>query len=146
MIKAELEIEIAQPTEYEMEIVRQLTKDFELDGEEFKMGQFIIAKSNNRVLGFGREKKHQDCTEISTIGVVQAYRNQGIGKSIVTELIKKIKSDTIFIVTVIPDYFCQIGFKTTSELPESLKSKIEFCASFCNSNSVNIMKLIKSTL
>ena len=146
MIKAELEIQIAQPTEYEMEIVRQLTKDFELDGEEFKKGQFLIAKSSNRVIGFGREKKHQDCTEISTIGVVQTYRNQGIGKSIVTELIKRIKSETMFIVTIIPDYFYQFGFKTTNELPDSLKAKSRYCALFCNPDGVNIMKLSKSAL
>jgi len=146
MIKTELKIEIAQPTEYEMEIVRQLTRDFELDEEEFKMEQFIIAKSSNRILGFGREKKHLDCTEISTIGVVQAYRNQGVGKSIVTELIKGIKSETMFIVTIIPDYFYQFGFKTTNELPDSLKAKSKYCALFCDPEGVKIMKLSKTTL
>jgi len=143
MINTKLDIELAQPTEYEMETVRQFTRDFYLDGEEFKMEQFIIAKSNNQVVGFGREKNHQYCAEISTLGVVRAFRNQGIGKSIVTELIKRIKSETIFVVTVIPDYFCQLGFKITSELPDSLKAKSEFCGSFSNSDIVSIMKLNK---
>ncbi len=146
MIEIKLDIELAQPTEYETEIVRQFTKDFNLDGEEFKKEQFIIAKSNNRVLGFGREKKHHDCTEISTLGVVREFRNQGIGKSIVTELIKRIKSEIIFVVTVIPDYFCQFGFKTTNELPDSLKSKSEFCGSFSNTDIVCVMILNKRTL
>ena len=56
MISTKLDIELAQPTEYEMETVRQFTRDFNLDGEGFKKEQFIIAKSNNRVIGFGREK------------------------------------------------------------------------------------------
>ncbi len=146
MISTKLDIELAQPTEYEMETVRQFTRDFNLDGEGFKKEQFIIAKSNNRVIGFGREKKHQYCSEISTLGVAHTFRNQGIGKSIVTELIRRIKSETIFVVTVIPDYFCHFGFKITSELPDSLRAKSEFCGSFSNTDIVSIMKLNKPTL
>jgi len=146
MISTKLDIELAQPTEYEMETVRQFTRDFDLDSEGLKKEQFIIAQSNNRVVGFGREKKHQHFTEISTLGVVHAFRNQGIGKSVVTVLIKRIKSETIYVVTIIPDYFCQFGFKITSELPDSLKAKSEFCGSFSNTDIVSIMKLNKNTL
>ena len=146
MISTKLDIELAQPTEYEMETVRQFTRDFDLDSEGLKKEQFIIAKSNNRVIGFGREKKHQHFNEISTLGVVHAFRNQGIGKSIVTVLIKRIKHKTIYVVTIIPDYFCQFGFKTINELPDSLKAKSEFCGSFSNSDIVSIMKLNKPTL
>lgn len=146
MISTKLDIELAQPTINEMETVRQFTREFDLDGEEFKKEQFIIAKSNNRIIGFGRKKKHQHFTEISTLGVVHAFRNQGIGKSIVTVLINRIKRETIYVVTIIPDYFCQFGFKTTSELPDSLKAKSEFCGSFSNTDIVSIMKLKKPTL
>ena len=78
------------------------------------------------MVGFGRLRKHFDCIELCSLGVVTNYRRQGIGKAIVKELIKK-SSDSIHLVCIIPDFFTPFGFKIVEQYPNAIQNKLKYC-------------------
>lgn len=54
------------------------------------------------------------------------HRRQGIGKSIVKELIKRSKS-SIHLVCIIPDFFIPFGFHIVEKYPPALHDKLKYC-------------------
>ncbi len=115
------------PNETEFNQVCSFIAAFELDNRELKQEQFIIALREKILVGFGRLRKHNDCTELCSLGVVTNYRRQGIGKALVKALIQQEKPN-LYLVCIIPNFFIPIGFKTISEnIPDSITDKIDYC-------------------
>ena len=121
-----MEIKILKATGKDMALIKKYIKKFKLDPENLKTEQFIVAKHNNKLVGFGRLKPYADCTELGAVGVVPAYRDKGIGKKIIGELIKR-DPENIYITTDMPDYFYQFGFKIIKDGPNSIIKKCKTC-------------------
>jgi N-acetylglutamate synthase-like GNAT family acetyltransferase len=136
-------IEISTPSKEHYKEVVRLAKSFDLDREEMKREDFLVALSNDTVLGFGRLRTYSDCVELATIGVVEALRNYGIGTAIVKKLIENGPKE-IYVTNVIPSYFKRFGFKRVKEFPDVLMDKINFCHSFgYDEDQIHVMKLRK---
>ena len=116
-----------QPTTHEMPVISACVKEFQLDYQDMREEQFIIAKNSNDIIGFGRLKNHSGCTELCTLGVVTEYRGRGIGKALVNELIKKAEGKSIYVVCIIPAYFQKLGFEITEQFPDAIKRKHTLC-------------------
>lgn len=129
---------ITNPTTDDWINIRHLIKDYKLDDNDLSIDQFIVCKAGQQLLAFGRIKKHSDCDELSSLGVLTTYRNKSIGKTMVHELIK-LTTKNIFIVTVIPDYFTKLGFEKVSQYPESMIAKQNVCKDICGCNSPTVM-------
>ena len=121
-----MEIKIFEATDEDMVLIKKYVKQFKLDPENLQREQFIVAKHNDKLVGFGRLKSYSDCVELGAIGVVPKYRNKGIGKKIIDELIK-IGPENIYITTDIPEYFYQFGFKIIKDGPNSIVKKCKTC-------------------
>lgn len=137
------EIDVIQPSLHEFEQVRNHALSFNLDCSDLHPGQFLIARVNNKMAGFVRIKKHDDCTELSTLGVLPEYRSQGLGEILVNRILKQTASEKIYILTVIPSYFSKLGFHTTDHIPDSLKPKKEDCKIHCYTEKVTAMIIEK---
>ncbi len=122
----------------DLDKIKELANKFKLDTEDLSHKDFITAKLNGELIGFGRLKHHTDFDEISTIGVVGSYRKNGIGKKIVSQLMNQ-TSKKIYLATVIPLFFQKLGFFNTNEIPFQLETKIEQCHSKCHSEKVFIL-------
>ncbi|MGZ4056712.1 MAG: GNAT family N-acetyltransferase [Bacteroidia bacterium] len=116
------------PTQHEFLQIRNYIRQFELDDRGLKPEEFTAAFRDNKLVGFGRLRKHYDSTELCSLGVVTPYRRKGIGKAIVKELIKK-SQNNIHLVCIIPEFFTPFGFKIVENFPESIKDKILYCTS-----------------
>lgn len=90
--------------------------------------QFLVAKENNEVLGFGRIREYNDCSELCSLGVTEPKRLQGIGKQLVKELILKAHKP-LYLVCIIPEFFIPFGFQVVSEYPYALEEKLLYCTS-----------------
>lgn len=121
-----MEFSLRSPTNKEFQTICDFIREFELDNRDLKKEQFILAVAGNQVLGFGRLRKHADCTELCSLGVVTPHRMKGIGKAIVQELIKD-STDAVFLVCIIPDFFTPLGFCVTEKYPASVRDKILYC-------------------
>jgi N-acetylglutamate synthase-like GNAT family acetyltransferase len=108
------------------EKVEHLAESLGLDKYDMHPAQFKVCKSGNEVLGIGRFKKHPDCMELCTLGVVETHRNKGIGSALVEALLMKVGSP-VYIVTEIPVYFEKLGFARGGEGIVSLEKKRNIC-------------------
>ncbi|OFY95405.1 MAG: hypothetical protein A3K10_06945 [Bacteroidetes bacterium RIFCSPLOWO2_12_FULL_31_6] len=137
-LNIDAEIIYKNSTEEDLIKIKDLAEKFKLDTENLFYNDFITAKLNGEVIGFGRLKHHTDFDEISTIGVVELYRGSGVGKEIVTRLLNR-TSKKIYLATVIPTFFEKLGFLNAKEMPFQLKNKIEQCHSKCHCEKVFIL-------
>ena len=109
-------------------MVKQLIQKFELDDRALEQYQFLGAKENDELLGFGRIRKHDNCSELCSLGVTEPKRLQGIGKELVKQLIL-IAEQPLYLVCIIPDFFTPFGFKVVAEYPEAMQEKLSYCTS-----------------
>lgn len=116
----------ASPSDAEFKQVRQYIQAFELDDRELKKEEFCIASANGQLLGFGRLRRHADCTELCSLGVIESHRHHRIGTAVTQELIKRAK-ETIYLVCIIPDFFTPFGFHVVSDFPASIQQKLDYC-------------------
>lgn len=114
------------PTENEFIQIRNYIQQFELDDRNLKQKEFTAAFRENELVGFGRLREHSDCIELCSLGVVTKHRRQGIGKSIVKELIQRSIS-SIHLVCIIPDFFTPFGFHLVEKYPSAIQDKLNYC-------------------
>lgn len=127
----------------DLNFIEQLAKSFNLDIDDLKAEEFLVAKKENRIVGFGRLKRHNGFEEISTVGVIKEERMNGVGKVILEGLIKQAKGE-IYLITMIPDFFKQFDFEAINIFPEELKAKEKICKMHtCNCEDVTVMKFKK---
>ena len=105
--------------------------------------QFVVAKHNDAIIGFGRLRSYPDCTEIATVGVIPEERNKGVGTAIVKELIQSGPSE-IFVACVTPNFFGKLGFQAVKQYPSILQKKVDFCKLYGFKNEqIFVMKIEK---
>ncbi|GIV29966.1 MAG: hypothetical protein KatS3mg028_1032 [Bacteroidia bacterium] len=131
----ELEKVVVQPCdEIDFEKVKQYVREMCLDDREMFASQFLVAKKDEEILGFGRLREYDDSVELCSLGVIERYRGQGIGKKIVLSLIDifyqkmDFNRKNLYVVTIIPAYFSKFGFRIIeSNWPLFIMKKYEYC-------------------
>ena len=122
-----MQVSFCTPVDDDMIVIRAYIKEFVLDDENLMKEQFVIAKSNHQIIGFGRLRTHSDCTELCTLGVIPEHRGKGIGKKLVEQLIQRAFATELFVVCIIPEFFMKFGFELVSIYPSSIKRKHSIC-------------------
>jgi N-acetylglutamate synthase-like GNAT family acetyltransferase len=90
--------------------------------------QFLVAKQNDTLIGFGRIRKHHGCDEFCSLGVLESKRFKGIAKELISARIK-IATQPIYLACIIPDYFESLGFKIVENYPIEMADKLNYCTS-----------------
>lgn len=114
------------PTEQEFQKIRSFISEFELDDRGLILKEFTAAYRENELVGFGRLRQHNDCIELCSLGVVTKHRRQGVGKAIVSELLKR-SHGPVHLVCIIPEFFTPFGFHITEDYPAAIQNKLEYC-------------------
>lgn len=117
---------ISNCTTQQFEEVKKYISLFELDNRELKAEEFLVASINNSLVGFGRIREFENCSELCSLGVIEPERYKGIGSSLTKQLIKKAKNK-LYLVCIIPDFFKPIGFEICVQFPAELKDKLNYC-------------------
>ncbi|WEL18248.1 MULTISPECIES: GNAT family N-acetyltransferase [unclassified Halorhabdus] len=107
-----------------------------LDETAFRSRDYVIAvdeQTDDRT-GFGRIRIHKgeddDVCELTSIGVLEAWRGQGIGAHVVERLVQEASDqdfETVYSLTDEPEYLRKFGFEPidSSDLPPSLQDRLE---------------------
>lgn len=106
-----------------------------LDTEAFRSRDYVIAveeESDERV-GFGRLRTHAGepaVCELTGIGVLDAWRGQGVGAHVVERLITEAGDggfETVYVLTDQAAYLEQFGFEEceSAALPEPLSGRLD---------------------
>lgn len=107
-----------------------------LDETAFRSRDYVIAvdeRSDDRA-GFGRIRIHKgddgDVCELTSIGVLESWRGQGIGAHVVERLVQEAGDqdfETVYSLTDEPAFLAQFGFDPidAKALPPSLQDRLE---------------------
>jgi N-acetylglutamate synthase-like GNAT family acetyltransferase len=106
-----------------------------LDETAFRSRDYVIAvdEQENERAGFGRIRVHKtedgEICELTSIGVVEAWRGQGVGAHVVERLVTTARDqgfEAVYALTGRPEYLRQFGFERSdpSRLPERLGSRL----------------------
>lgn len=112
----------------EFDLIKKLIQEFELDNRDLQLHQFLVAKENDKLIGFGRIRKHNGCDEFCSLGVIESKRFNGVAKELILARIK-IATQPIYLVCIIPEYFESLGFKIVHEYPLEIADKLNYCIS-----------------
>jgi len=106
-----------------------------LDDAAFRSRDYVIAldEDTHEKAGFGRTRVHKTdegrYCELTGIGVLPAWRGQGVGAHVVERLVAKAADDgfdVLYSFTDAPDYLTQFGFEPveSSDLPAKLQERL----------------------
>ncbi len=109
-----------------------------LDDAAFRSRDYVIAvdEETDERVGFGRLRIHKvggddaAVCELSHIGVLEAWRAQGVGAHVVERLVHEASDadfDVVYSLTGEPGYLFQFGFDAveSSTLPDPLRDRFE---------------------
>jgi len=110
------------------ELIKTYIQNFELDNRELSKEEFLVATSNHELVGFGRIRQRDNCSELCSLGVIEPERLKGVGKQLVQALIQK-ATEPLYLVCIIPTFFEPFGFVVVEEYPEAMQEKLNYCTS-----------------
>jgi N-acetylglutamate synthase-like GNAT family acetyltransferase len=110
------------------ELIKTYIQNFELDNRELSKEEFLVATSNHELVGFGRIRQRDNCSELCSLGVIEPERLKGVGKQLVQALIQK-ATEPLYLVCIIPTFFESFGFYIVDEFPEAMQEKLNYCTS-----------------
>lgn len=114
------------PTDSDFKQICKWIDKFELDNRELKKEEFYAAYHQDELIGFGRLRKHKDCRELCSLGVLIPFRGKGVGKALTAALLKS-ATTPVYVVCIIPDFFNHFGFKQVISYPLSIAEKLAYC-------------------
>ncbi|WP_266075308.1 GNAT family N-acetyltransferase [Haladaptatus caseinilyticus] len=107
-----------------------------LDETAFRSRDYVIAidEESGEKAGFGRIRIHKpddapEICELTSIGVVKAWREQGVGAHVIERLIDKAGDDgfeAVYALVGVPDFLAQFGFEAieVDDLPGKLRERL----------------------
>jgi N-acetylglutamate synthase-like GNAT family acetyltransferase len=106
-----------------------------LDETAFRSRDYVVAidETSGEKAGFGRIRIHKtedgDYCELTGVGVLPAWRGQGVGAHVVERLIETATAEgfeTVYSVTDEPGYLTQFGFEPveSSDVPEKIRERL----------------------
>lgn len=84
---------------------------------------FFVAEERGKIIGILGLKDYGEFVEVLSVGVLENYRETGVGKRLVEEALKNVGKKTVYLLTAIPKFYEQLGFKRTERFPEALKKR-----------------------
>ncbi|MFM6984427.1 MAG: GNAT family N-acetyltransferase [Chitinophagaceae bacterium] len=127
---------------FDLPDVIEILEELNLDMEDLDEDDWMVALVKDEIVGIGRLRYFEDACELASVGVLEDYRNQGIGSGIAKALIEGADSDVVYTVTEIPDYFSRLGFAASDSYPESISKKLQRCQSELNCSAPAVMKIV----
>ncbi|ELY42519.1 GNAT family N-acetyltransferase [Natronorubrum sulfidifaciens] len=107
-----------------------------LDETAFRSRDYVVAvdEASGEKAGFGRIRIHRvddgaDICELTSIGVLEEWRTQGVGAHVVERLVEYASDedfDTVYALTGEGSYLAQFGFRRIDDarLPEPLQQRL----------------------
>jgi N-acetylglutamate synthase-like GNAT family acetyltransferase len=119
-------VSIDPATHQDLQQIRNFVAEYRLDDEQLDYHQFLVARDDENVIGFGRIREYEDCSELCSLGVFEPERNKGVGTALTAALKNKARN-RLFLVCIIPEFFEKHGFKITEDFPQPLRNKLYRC-------------------
>jgi amino-acid N-acetyltransferase len=113
---------------------------------------FTVAESDGGVIGCGSlQIAWADLAEIKSLAVDQAYMGRGVGKKLVSNIVKQARAlglSQIFALTLTPGFFQKAGFKKVdkNDLPMKVWRDCAKCPKQQNCDEIAVIKHLRTRL
>lgn len=104
----------------------------DLDETAFRSREYVIAldEETGEKAGFGRLRVHDDAVELTSLGVLEGWRGQGVGAHLVERLVDHANDEgmeRVYALVGRPDYLLQFGFEPIDRgaLPDVLNGRLD---------------------
>jgi N-acetylglutamate synthase-like GNAT family acetyltransferase len=134
-------MEIRKARDEDLAKIEALALKFDLDHENMRAENFMVAEEGGKIVGIGSIIPHEDCLELASVGVRPEYQKSGIGKRLVQQLLDSVKGE-VYLATILPRYFEKFGFVKTDQVPLSMLKKESWCVG-CRKELCTVMVLKK---
>lgn len=124
---SELAITIRPATESDSSIIKQMIRQAHLDPTSLKWQNFLIAEAEGEIVGIGQVKPLPNCEELGSLVTKRAYRGQGVGARLISELEARAGRPLYLIcASKLGTYYQRFGYETISwwDAPTILKLKL----------------------
>ncbi len=108
----------------------------------------VIVDAQNRVVGCGAlHVLWGDLAEVRSLAVAEGYRQKGLGRKIVEQLIadaQELGLPTVFALTYVPGFFESLGFRIIDKnsLPRKIWGDCIDCPKFPNCDEVAVIRAL----
>jgi N-acetylglutamate synthase-like GNAT family acetyltransferase len=127
---------------FDLPDIIEILEELNLDMEDLDEDDWMVAVLKEEIVGVGRLRYFEDACELASIGVLEEFRNQGIGTAIAKALLDDADLKEVYTVTEIPDYFSRLGFNASDKYPESMSQKLQRCKTELNCSKPAVMKIV----
>jgi N-acetylglutamate synthase-like GNAT family acetyltransferase len=131
--------EIKLADHFNLPDIIEVLEELELDMEDLDDDDWIIATHSDEVIGVGRLRFFEDACELSSLGVLEEFRNKGVGNAIINSLLNTNDTQNVYVVTDISSFFEKNGFHTTIVFPESIQNKLQRCINELQCNNPKVL-------
>jgi N-acetylglutamate synthase-like GNAT family acetyltransferase len=118
-------VKILHATEADMAFIEEQLKTNDIDTGNLDYNEFVVARENGQIVGFGRLRKTGGVYQIGCVVVVEDKRHRGVGSLIVKHLLDVSSVNLVYIVTDLVDYFKSLGFEEMKEGSKELLDALD---------------------
>jgi len=119
---------IRKATAEDMPYVVRIAWRLALDYPGLENDTFLVAEKRGKIVGILGLKDFGEFLELVAVGVLEEYREMGIGKKLVEEALRTAGLKKVYLLTTIPKFYESLGFEKVDEVPEALKKDPAWCA------------------
>ncbi|MCX8159700.1 MAG: GNAT family N-acetyltransferase [Candidatus Saccharicenans sp.] len=124
---------VRKATPQDMPHVVRIAWRLALDYPGLENDSFFVAEERGKIVGILGLKDYGEFLELVAVGVLEEYREMGIGKKLVEEVLKDLSDKKVYLLTTVPGFYEKLGFEKVEEVPEALKKDPVWCAG-CDKN------------
>lgn len=129
---------VRRATGEDMPYVIRIAWRLALDYPGMENDLFFVAEERGKIIGILGLKDYGEFVEVLSVGVLEEYQGTGLGKKLVDEALKSVKKRVVYLLTVIPGFYEQFGFRKVEQYPEALKKDAAWCAG-CDKSKCTVM-------
>ncbi|MGB9835349.1 MAG: GNAT family N-acetyltransferase [Candidatus Saccharicenans sp.] len=129
---------VRKATPSDMPYVVRVAWRLALDYPGLENDTFFVAEERGKIVGILGLRDFGGFLELVAVGVLEEYREMGVGKKLVEEALKNNPGKKIYLLTTIPHFYEKLGFEKVAEIPDALKKDPAWCAG-CDKNKCTAM-------
>ncbi|MGB9907819.1 MAG: GNAT family N-acetyltransferase [Candidatus Saccharicenans sp.] len=129
---------IRKATPQDMPYVVRIAWRLALDYPGLENDTFFVAEERGKIVGILGLRDFGEFLELVAVGVLEEFREMGVGKKLVEEALKNAASKKVYLLTTVPGFYEKMDFEKVVEIPEALKKDPAWCAG-CDKNNCTVM-------
>jgi len=129
---------VRKASKEDMPYVVRIAWRLALDYPGMENDTFFVAEERGKIVGILGLKDFGEFLEMLAVGVLEEYREMGVGRKLVEEALKSVKGRPVYLLTTIPRFYEPLGFEKAAKIPEALKKDPAWCAG-CDKNRCTAM-------